>query len=75
MVFSVLDEMTVLILNITVMNEMLHFVYKFYTLHLIVEELGGFKYLIWKLALHITRTVQEDWAEVSLVATSTYSRS
>ena len=68
-----LNEMTVLILNITVMNEMLHFVYKFYTLHLMVVELGGFNHLLWKHTLHITRTVQEDWAEISLVATSIYS--
>ena len=60
MVFLVLDEMTVLILNITVMNEMLHFVYKFYTLHLMVEELGEFNYLLRKRTLHISRTVQED---------------
>lgn len=73
MVFLVLDETTVLILNITVMNEMLHFVYRFYTLHLMVEELGVFNYLLRKRTLHITRTVQEDRAEVSLVATSIYS--
>ena len=86
MVFLVLDEMTVLILNITVMNEMLHlilnitvmnemlhFVYKFYTLHLMVEEFRGFNYLLWKCTLHITRTVQEYSAEVSLVSISIYS--
>lgn len=73
MVFLVLDEMTVSILNITVMNEMLHFVYKFYTLHLMMEELQGFNCLLWKCTLHITRSGQEDSAGVSLAATSTYS--